>query len=113
MLFFNGDEAGAIGLESKVETVVIWGEKVGDRVSPFDNNKSVGCGEIFGEIIGHQAGIRETIKIIVNQGVGLVIFGKGVTFGNSKAGRGDRGFDTEGGSEIASKSGFANTNIAN
>lgn len=42
-------------------------EKVGNGVGPFEDGEGVGVGEGFGEVFGHEAGVVEAVKIVVDE----------------------------------------------
>ena len=42
-------------------------KNVGDGVGPFDNDDVSRVGEIFAEIFDHEAGVGETIEVVVNE----------------------------------------------
>lgn len=46
---------------------MIFREEIGDGVRPFENSESVGVGEGFGEVFGHEAGVVEAVKIVVDE----------------------------------------------
>ena len=88
---------------------MIFGQKFGDGFAPLDDDDIFGTREIFAEVVGHEAGVGETIKIVVDE---IAAGGQGVGFGNGETGAGDRLLDTKTFGETAGESGFAGANIA-
>ena len=88
---------------------MIFREDVCDRFAPFDNNYILGGFEIFAEIVEHEAGVGETVEIIVNKAASAIW--QGIRFGNSETGAGDLLFNTKAFSEATSESGLAGADI--
>ena len=42
-------------------------EEVGDGLAPFDDDNIIRIGEVVGKVVGHEAGVGKTIKIVVNE----------------------------------------------
>lgn len=43
------------------------GENASNRVGPFEDGEGVGVGEGFGEVFGHEAGVVEAVKIVMDE----------------------------------------------
>lgn len=46
---------------------VIFRKEVGNGFSPFDDDDVGGVGEVFGEVVSHEAGVGKTIKVVVDE----------------------------------------------
>lgn len=65
---------------------MVAGKNISNGFAPFNNDDIIGVGEVFGKVIGHEAWVGETVKIVVNKTATLR---EGVRFGNGKTGAGD------------------------
>lgn len=83
-------------------------QEASDRITPFDNNDGILVGKFFGEIVLHEAGIGQAVKIIMRQG--LAILG-GVGFRNGEARAGNFCGNTEAFGEATRKCSLTGANI--
>ena len=112
---------------------MVFGEDIGDGIGPFENDDGIILGERLGEVIDHEAGVVEAVKIVVNEfgrrffvyrggaSVSVAIFTRArfvgfwrekVVFTNGERGGGDGCFDAETFGEMAGEGGFAGTDVA-
>ncbi len=90
---------------------MVVGEEVGDGCAPFDDDDVGWISEIIGEVFGHEAGIGETVEIVVDKTAFTTR--QGVGFGNSEAGASDWLRNAETSGEATYECGFAGANVAN
>ena len=64
---YNLDASGVIVCFIDANTDSVFGEEVGDGFAPFDDDDVGGVFEILAEVVGHEAGVGETIKVVVDE----------------------------------------------
>ena len=62
---------GAVVIVGEIQGDAVGGKEVLNGAAPFDDDDVAGVGEIFGEVVGHEARIGEAIKIVVNQAAAI------------------------------------------
>ena len=109
----DGDLTAAVGGEGEVEADAAVGQEVGDILTPFNNYDGVGAIEGFGEFVRHNAGVGQTIEVVVDEFAGLTVgAGEIVALGDGEARTSNRFSHAQAGGKTGGEGGFASANIA-
>lgn len=100
---------GAVVVVGEAQGGAVGRQQILDRGAPFDDDEVLRILEIFGEIVSHQTGVGETIKIVMNE---LAVAGQGVGFGDGETGAGDGFGGAQRLGETTGEGGFAGADVA-